>query len=197
MNSRLFASVSLLLLTCLVTGCQNESAQLTAPEESVAAGTPTLVELPDVPDLAKALYDEENVSAARGGDLIVSYSSWFPRAGVSMKVHFEPGCVSQDFKASISTDTQYLTTNMALTFGPHGTEFDKPAKLSINAWGLNLSKFRSLDKNGDGVVYLNLYYTSNGAWTKMNGQVKVNTIWGTLEGTDIELPHFSRYAFGI
>jgi hypothetical protein len=180
-----------------LTGCQNEGSQLTAPDEPAASSTPMFVELPNEPDLAKALYDEEYVSKAWGGNLTVSYSSFYSRLRVYMNVHFEPGSVSQDFKASLSTDTQYLSTDMALTFGPHGTDFLKPAKLTLKVSGLSLTAFKTYDTDRDGIVYLNLYYTSNGKWEKMNGTVKLNTTWGTLEAIDVELPHFSRYAFGI
>jgi hypothetical protein len=181
-------------------GCQNEGAQLTSPDDGLAVtDTPVLVELPGGADLAKALYDQDTITKTRGGDLTVSYVSLLPLYQVYMNVHFDAGSVSDDFTASLSTDTQYLTTNMALTFGPHGTDFLKPAKLTIKASGLNLTAFKMFDTNKDGIVYLSLYYTSttSGVWQKMTGVVKINWILGTLEANDVQLPHFSRYAFGV
>jgi hypothetical protein len=187
-------SVSLSLV-----GCQNEGAQLTAPTDPAVASTPMFIELPNEPELARAMYNEEWVSKTYGGDLTVSYASYYSTVRVYMNVHFDPGSVSQSFKASLSTDTRYLSSDMALTFGPHGTDFLKPAKLTIRASGLNLTAFTSYDGDQDDVVYLTLYYTStaSGNWEKMNGTVKVNIHQGTIEASNVELPHFSRYAFGL
>jgi len=45
-------------------------------------------------------------------------------------------------------------------------------------------------------VYL-WYLQPQGGWVKMSGTVVYNIAAGTLEATGIELPHFSRYGFGI
>jgi hypothetical protein len=196
-NKRLLQLAMVFVLTVFVVGCQNEQASLTAPDEETAVvGTPTLVELPSDPDMAKYLHTESLISAQDGGEIVLSYRSFWTGLKVYMKVEFEPGSVTNDFTASLSTDTRYLTTDMALTFGPHGTDFLKPAKLTITASGLDLRKFWSLDKDHNGHVKLNMYYTSDGNYDPMDGSVDIDIWAGTLTVT-AELPHFARYAFGL
>jgi hypothetical protein len=177
-------------------GCQNEGARLTAPDELAASDSPVFIELPNEQDLAKSLYAESEITRQDGGEVRIWYRSSYSNVKVYMKLEFDPGSVSNDFTASLGTDTKYLTTDMALTFGPHGTYFLKPARLTMRVSGLDLSVFKSKDYDRDGITYLALYYTSDGKWQKMNGSMKLNLVDGTLECYDVELPHFSRYAFG-
>lgn len=194
-KERVLRLAIVLMVTVFVAGCQNEQAPLMGPEEPAAAITPVLVELPNDPDMAKYLHAENFISAIDGGEIVLSYRSYFTGLKIYMKVEFEPGSVTNDFTASLSTDTKYLTTNMALTFGPHGTDFLKPAKLTIYASGLDLRAFRYLDRDRNGHVNLKMYYTSDGKYDLMNGGVDIDIWAGTLTVV-AELPHFSRYAFG-
>jgi hypothetical protein len=194
-RSSFLITAASLLGSVLIAGCQNQGADLTSPDETLSTPTPVIIELSTDEELAKRLHAEEEITVADGGKLELSFTD---KKGLSvyMKLEFEPGSVSNDFKATLKTDTKYLTTDMALTFGPHGTSFLKPAKLTMWVTGLDLENFKKYDCNRDGVAYLSLYYTSDGKWDRMQGSLKLDLNNGTIHCSGVELPHFSRYAFG-
>jgi hypothetical protein len=77
------------------------------------------------------------------------------------------------------------------TFGPSPTTFVKPAKFNAKFKGLNLSWVKAGEP-----VYL-WYQHPVGGWSKMSGTVTYDIQAGTLEATGVDIPHFSRYGFGI
>jgi hypothetical protein len=174
-------SVSLSLV-----GCQNEGANLTSPDNSSYA--PRFVELPKSPSLQKTLMASASISAANGGVLSIQAVDAEDAASINydLSLTFDPGTVSSDITASVSTDSKY----MMYYFEPHGTTFTKPAKFVAKIKGVDLSWVKAGD-------VLSLWYQGPGGWTKMNGTVTYNKATGYVECLNGELPHFSRYGFGI
>lgn len=195
-QSNLRITVASLFVVFMVSGCQNPNADIVGPEQLTGEPTPVMIELSTDDELAKRLYADELITVEAGGEVELSFQD---RKGLTvyMKLEFEPGSVSNDFRASLRTDTKYLTSDMALTFGPHGTTFLRPAKLTISVSGLDVSAFQKFDRDNDKKVSLDLYYTSSAKWEKMNGSITVDLTNGTLTCVGAELPHFSRYSFGI
>jgi hypothetical protein len=176
-------SVSLSLV-----GCQNEGAQLTGPENETSSH-PQFVMMPQGLALNKEISATANVTVKTGGKLKVNYyegNSFY----LDFSLTWDPEAVSNDFTASMTTDVTYLMSTVDLTFGPHETYFLKPALLTIDVKGLDLSWIPK------GTKALYLYYDNAGKWQKMPGTVVFDRSKGTLSCKDGQLPHFSRYAFG-
>jgi hypothetical protein len=168
-------------------GCQNEGASLTSPDGS-SGYTPRFVELPKSAALQKTLMATANISAVNGGVLGINAADADDAASISydLSLTFAPGAVSSDIVASVSTDSKC----MMYWFEPHGTTFNAPAKFVAKIKGVDLSWV----SNGQ---VLSLWYQGPGGWTKMNGTVTYNKATGYVECLNGELPHFSRYGFGI
>jgi hypothetical protein len=186
-------SVSLSLV-----GCQNEGTQLTGPE-SAGKVAPQLLLMPIDAEVQKGLATlpsaETQILQAQGGDLVLSFST----LGRTKKdtllafyagLKFEPWSVNNSFTASVTADPTYLSSTVAMTFGPHGTDFITPASLVVRVKGIDLSWIPA------GTV-LHLYYDNNGTWEMMAGDVTYDTNTKVLQCLNGKLPHFSRYAFGI
>ena len=180
-----------LTVAIALTGCQNEGAQLTAPDVG-ASDTPQLLEMPAGDALLRGVSTRGTIERSRGGKIELKYEEKVAKDKFKLEVElkFEKESITNDFEASLSMDAQYLMNNVALEFGPHGTYFLQPANLSIRVEGMDLSAFP------EGTV-LHLYYNNNGRWEKMAGTVKFDKKNGKIECKDGKLPHFSRYAFGI
>ena len=192
MKSTIVTKMILVVLVAAVfVGCQNEGTLLTAPENSASTSSPQLVVLPQDPAAAKLVTATAAVTVAKGADLhLINVVGGKQPYSVDLHVKWAPGSVSNDFTAGMTMDTYYLMNSVNLQFGPHGTIFLKPALLTIKASGLDLSAFA-------GRKTLSLYYDHNGIWEKMTGTVTIDPSKGTLSCTDGQLPHFSRYAFGV
>ena len=114
-------------------------------------------------------------------------------AGGGVIVNFQvlPGAVVEDVDISISTDDELLMGDVYLTFGPHGTAFNPPAILDIDAFGLDLSGIDPED--------LNVFYDNaeTGQWELMQStEILINQAEGYIKVVGALLPHFSRYAIG-
>ena len=92
---------------------------------------------------------------------------------------------------TLTLNDSTILTDVDLTFGPHGTNFNTPALLNIDAKGLDLSAFPK------GSVFQLAYFNSNtGLWEIMQAdQISVNINSGSLRLVNGKLPHFSRYGF--
>ena len=113
---------------------------------------------------------------------------------VKVQLHVDPGSISKNTEISItlpSDDMLVVGINLedGLVFGPHGTIFDPPARLTIK------SKYLVLPDEE-----LVLYYWNGEDWEEMDSPVEVTI------GDDDDLPmitirtwipHFSHYAFGV
>ncbi len=174
-------------------GCQKDS--LTGPTETSLAqgGAVRLLALPKG-SLHKVETDSALVTVQSGGNLQIHYKEVALRGTkktlkLDLQVSFAPGAVSDDFVATVSTDAYYAMSSLDMTFGPHGAQFLKPARVSMHVTGMDLG-----DIPAD--AQLHLYYLDNGEWVVMPGTVTINPQTGEVKCQDGELPHFSQYAFG-
>jgi hypothetical protein len=184
----MFVSLLVALTVSLgLVGCQNEGASLTSPD-SPAEHTPRFVELPKSAAIQKTFMASANISAANGGVLSIQAVDNDDASSINYDISltFAPGTVSNDIVASVSTDSKY----MMYWFEPHGANFLKPALFVAKISGVDLSWV----KNGE---VLSLWYQGHGGWQKMNGTVTYNKATGYVECLNGQLPHFSRYGFGI
>ncbi len=109
----------------------------------------------------------------------------------NVSLQFGPGAINQDIEMSLSIETTELLGGVAITFSPHGTNFNNPAILNIEAHGVDLT---GLDSNSIDVYYDN---QNSGQWQKMQrDDVIVDVNAGTIQVINARLPHFSRYAIG-
>lgn len=103
-----------------------------------------------------------------------------------------PYALSQDQYLTMSFDGEYMMTDVNLTFGPHGTVFQKPALLNVFAYGLDLSGY----PKGEREAYLWYYNEISDSWERMDAdKVYINADLGILVCVNGYLPHFSRYGF--
>jgi hypothetical protein len=116
-------------------------------------------------------------------------SSELVYANISLQIL--PGAISQDEDMSLEMETTELSGGVAVTFGPHGTIFSVPAILNIEAHGVD---FTGIDPNSVDVYYDN---QETGQWELMaRDDVIVDSVNGTVQVINAQLPHFSRYAIG-
>lgn len=111
--------------------------------------------------------------------------------GIEATLSVSPGSVTSLVNLSLSIDDQIIGGEVLLTFGPHGTVFDPPARLNLKVSGLDL---RNVDPNS-----INMYYINevSGNWEQMQSDnIIVNVNKGTIQVINGRLPHFSRYAIG-
>ena len=189
-------SGSLLAVATLLNmgGCLNNSP-LAPEEESLSSqGKLQFLKIGDGnPSLKKVIQVSQLITKENGGELILKHE--INRGDESVEVELIlkvlPRTVSGDTEFTLSLDDQYLITNVDFTFGPHGIIFSKPALLSVEAEGLDLSNIHS-DK-------IDLYYDNpdTGQWEKMKcKEIEVDLEDGEIEVEEGEIPHFSRYAIG-
>lgn len=99
--------------------------------------------------------------------------------------------LNKDEYISFTLNDSTIMTDVDLTFGPHGTKFNTPALLNIDAKGLDLSGY---PKNS--VFQLAYYNPITRLFEIMNAdQLSVNFNSGSLKLVNGKLPHFSRYCF--
>lgn len=149
--------------------------------------------LPDPGAFFKTLEATATITPQTGGELKLSYSQGQgkDKVDIDITLRFDPGSVSEDIEVTLSVDQDILMTNIDIKFGPSGTEFLKPAKLSVNAKGLDLSGVPA-DAN------ISLYYDNNGTWEEVEANmVRHNVDLGQLQCANGKIPHFSRYAFAF
>ena len=135
--------------------------------------------------------DMDQVMAAQVGSRASDYTLNLGTAEVVASLNILPGALNEDKDISISVDDEQILGDVYLTFGPHGTVFNTPALLNIEAHGLDLSGF---DPSTIQVYYDN---TDTGNWELMqSSHIIVNQNEGYIKVVDAQLPHFSRYAIG-
>jgi len=100
-----------------------------------------------------------------------------------------PGAVDADVEIEVNLETTELVGGVAMTFSPHGTVFNTPAILNIEAHGVD---FTGVDPNAIDIFYDN---QETGQWEPMpRDQIIVDVISGIIRVINAQLPHFSRYA---
>ena len=106
---------------------------------------------------------------------------------LTVKLKVLPGSVDAPITISLKLDRDYLD----MDFGPAGTVFNTPAKLSIDARGLDFSNVSS--------EILNVYYDNpeTGQWETVEREsVVISKQSGDFKIKNARIPHFSRYAVG-
>lgn len=99
-----------------------------------------------------------------------------------------PGALSENKEIEIEIETTELSGGVALTFSPHGTIFNMPAILNIEAHGVDFTGVNPDD--------IDIFYDNEvtGQWELMPREaVEVDVINGTVKVINALLPHFSRY----
>ncbi len=173
----------------ILSGCSNDSAgPVSTPSKSE---TPDFVKLPERLDKSvnKIVSVTEFITAAQGGTLrlVSSYKAAADSHLVTIDVALElkPGDLPYDASLTLTLDDVLFLTNVNMTFGPHGVVFNRAAKLTAKATGLD---------GGTAVKNLKLFYINNGVWEMMSGS-NGSLYAGVFDGQGM-LPHFSQYAFG-
>ncbi len=173
-------------------GCSDFANPVGVEEQSQPKGLNFLT-LPDPGAFFKAMETSTTISPQTGGELKLEYSQGqgSDKVDINITLRFDPGSVSEEIEVSMSVDQDILLTNIDITFGPSGSEFLKPAKLSVNTKGLDLSDIPS-------DAEIRLYYDNNGTWEEIEANmVRHNVDLGQLQCTNGKIPHFSRYAFAF
>ena len=96
--------------------------------------------------------------------------------------------LNENKEIEITLETTELMGGVAMTFSPHGTVFNTPAILNIEAHGVD---FTGVDPNSVNIFYDN---PDTGQWEPMNrDDVIIDINAGTVTVVNARLPHFSRY----
>lgn len=201
--------LSVLFVLVFMTGCQQNdtingpsdnatTTKIEKPNWQKAAERQGLsfLQLPANADksLSKYLSCTKYATVKNGATLKLQYrgySFWgVTSADVSLQVL--PYSVSKDQSLTMGFDAEYMMTDVDLTFGPHGTIFQKPALLNVSAYGLDLSAY----PRGQRDAYLWYYNEISDKWEQMDADmVYINSDLGILYCKNGQLPHFSRYGF--
>jgi hypothetical protein len=119
-----------------------------------------------------------------------SYKCDNRRVSINASLTIPSNSLNQDTWITMGFVDDYLMSDVNLSFGPDGTEFNKPAFLNIFAYGLDLSGW---SQNDD--PKLAAYNESTGQWEvvpfqKVYFNVENGSLWCYSQ-----LTHFSRYGF--
>lgn len=134
--------------------------------------------------LKKVMTATSFVSWDQGGSLAL-FNESAPYISLSLEVPAQS--IDQDRDISVNLETDLLQTN----FGPHGTTFQDPAILNLEAGGLDLD---GVDPASLGVYYID---EDTGALELMDTQdIQVDFDRSTVKVVNARIPHFSRYAIG-
>jgi hypothetical protein len=217
---RVFIVLLVLAVFMLISGCSEKSESILSPVDSPASVTsvqpgsngkveapaavasiqpgrsincsPRLVQLPlPLWGTNQGASSTSYITSSSGGQVSVTYSytSILRKVfRVTATLSVPPGAIDKNTYVTMSVDDQYL----ALKFKPSGLKFNVPAKLDVNATGLDLS----IVPFG---AQLSLYYVNdfNVVTEKENVEgISTNRFFGSLGCDDAEIHHFSRYAFG-
>ena len=145
--------------------------------------------LGQVGNLGLPYWYEYNIMNTQTGVRGSEYDMNAGGGGGMVSLEVIPGAVSEDAELSISLDDEELVGDVYLTFGPHGTIFDPPALLNIEASGLDLS---AGDPSTIDIFYDN---QNTGEWEPMPREALiVDQNEGYINVINAQLPHFSRYA---
>ncbi len=156
--------------------------------DAETTATPLFVTLPDYNEVDGSTEVTQFVTAAAGGSIKVNvkYSKQGEtKASVSATIRFQPGTLTQDQNITLRLDP----TTLGFEFLPHGITFDKPALLTIDVDGLDLTSFQQ---------GTDLWYVEGGQFTEsyQAAKIKLDIPKSKLTAKDIALRHFSRYVFG-
>jgi len=200
-----------LLVMVLVTGCQKEES-ISGPANSSAVTSVskpawlTAAEKQGLKLINFKTQSSETVSLEKmvsktvwgtvkgGAYLGLSYRSAgkYGMTTADVSLNILPNALQKDMSITMSFDGEYMMSDVDLTFGPHGTQFLRPALLNVIATGLDLSAYPKGMTN----LYLWYYNETTGVWEKMNSDFAyIDANNGILICCNGYLPHFSRYGF--
>ncbi len=132
------------------------------------------------------------VAAAQNGAPAPDHTKNLGGGGVSASLRVLAGAVTEDAELTMTMDDEVVLANLEVVFGPHGTQFDPPAILNIEASGLDLFDVDPAS--------INVYYDNpeTGQWEVMpSDSVIVHQNEGYVRVIRARLPHFSRYALAV
>lgn len=173
MNARRTLALAVAALVA-VAGCSDAGQPtLSAPVQAneVLGNTINLngiLQFVGLPDLSGTRHAEKYIVASEGGFVELN----------GFRVDIPPGALSQNTTVTIDLPTDnVLAKRVIAEFGPHGTQFNTPVKLSFPLTGVLLP-----------LAPIEVARWENGAWTSLGGSV--NLLGMTLSGYT---PHFSTY----
>ena len=185
--------IALAALAITFSGCDQQN-NVIAPDSSAQKERPTAVAADGKTiqfigfnenhrsSLNKVYTVEEYVTKKRGGKLEIStIDAYFSLDIPSKSIDF-------DKVVSMTYDDQNFLGFTDVVFGPHGTQFSKPALLNVS--------LQNMDLTGINPNKVSLYYVNdNGQWEKMVVEsITVEPVTGTVIVLNAQIPHFSRYA---
>lgn len=173
MNARRTLALAAAALIALA-GCSDASQPTLAVPEQKSEALGGLIDLNGVlqfvglPNLSGTRHAEKYIVASEGGFVQLN----------GFRVDIPAGALSQNTTVTIDLPTDnVLGKRVIAEFGPHGTQFNTPVKLSFPLTGVLLL--------GQSVEVARW---ENGAWTSLGGSV--NLLGTVLSSTT---PHFSTY----
>lgn len=191
-RSLVAASFLCLVLGVLVSGC-GKGGLPTSPKTGLSDGELRFIPLPNPEGGSVAcgmeIRVEGEVTPKRAAQLKLHYER--DPVEVQVRLHVPAHAVSQPAVWSLSLYPDIFVTEIGFVFGPGGLEFLRPAKLSIDASGLDLSGIdpESLglyrcDDSGhwELIEAIHLYVYPGGR----RGPSQIRGLWW--------IEHFSRYA---
>ncbi|HEX2211392.1 MAG TPA: hypothetical protein VHG93_27150 [Longimicrobium sp.] len=173
MNARRTLALAVAALMALAACSDVSQPTLAAPaqESAVLGGTINLngvLQFAALPDLSGTRHAEKYIVASEGGFVELN----------GFRVDIPAGALSQNTTVTIDLPgDNVLGKRLIAEFGPHGTQFNTPVKLSFPLTGVVL--------NGNPVEVARW---ENGAWTSLGGSVDL--LGTVLSGYT---PHFSTY----
>lgn len=144
------------------------------------------------PSLAKNSSCERYIRENSGGHLQIINKIPTSNNGevkLNVRLNIQKESIPDDCRMRMSIDDEQFLGDLAITFGPHGTVFSKPALLDIYIENIDLT---GMDPNKIKVYYFN---PESGSWTPMRcDYISVDIENGIIAVGNAYLPHFSRYA---
>ena len=168
-----------------------ESRESFVSHQLMVREAPKPIHLPKSSQGSQRLSVTDSVDAAKGGTIVLS-STFLDTArrpvSILIRLKFPPEALSQSTNITISLDSTDLITD--ITFGPHGTTFNHTVLLDVQISGF--------DFTGYDAGSVDVWYVDQGLWVEslQSQKILVNPTAGLLVAQDVELHHFSRYAFG-
>ncbi|MEQ1832619.1 MAG: hypothetical protein ABL977_06140 [Candidatus Eisenbacteria bacterium] len=190
-NRNLLHGLTLMLAVSMLTGCSRQAAMAPdtsdAPSRTAPAAPPappsllTTVNTDTLPGPAPRLLDWRVVTSVlvlQGSDQTV--------AGGRYQLDFRKSSLEKSEQVTIKT---YDANVLDVQFGPHGTQFKTPVRLSISFAGTAADPGSAIADGREPVLWY-LDETKN-EWVEIPGTVD----WATKHYV-VHLEHFSRYVLG-
>ena len=185
--------IALAALAITFSGCDQQN-NVIAPDSNAQSERPTAVAADGKTihfigfnenhrsSLNKIYTVEKYITKKHGGKLEISTSDAYFSLDIPSK------SIDNDKFVSMKYDDLNFLGFTDVVFGPHGTQFSKPALLNVSLQNMDLTGI-----NPDKVA---LYYVNdNGQWEKMVVEsITVDLITGTVIVLNAQINHFSRYA---